>query len=129
MAQFKIYGREEFLREQHARISDVVHAAAVRSLQLPPDKRFQRFFPLAGWQLVAPADRSERYLIIEAYLFTGRSLAARKALIRALLDDLSRELALAPNDIEVTLFESPRENWGIRGQHGDELQLNYKVDV
>lgn len=129
MAQFKIYGRETFLREQHARISEVVHAAAVRNLQLPPDKRFHRFLPLADWQLVAPADRSERYLIIEAYMFTGRSVAARKALIRALMDDLSRELALSPNDVEITLFESPRENWGIRGQHGDELQLDYKVDV
>jgi phenylpyruvate tautomerase PptA (4-oxalocrotonate tautomerase family) len=129
MAQFKIYGREEYLREQHARISDLVHGAAVRTLGLPLDKRFQRFLPLAGWQLVAPADRSERYLIIEAYLFTGRSLATRKALIRTLLDDLGRELALSPNDIEVTLFESPRENWGIRGQHGDELQLSYAVDV
>lgn len=128
MAQFKIFGREEFLREQHARISDVIHAAAVRSLALPPDKRFHRFLPLAAWQLVAPADRSERYLIIEAYMFTGRSVATRKALIRELLDDLSRELALSPDDIEITLFESPRENWGIRGQHGDELQLNYKVN-
>jgi hypothetical protein len=53
----------------------------------------------------------------------------RKALIRAVLDDLSGELALSPNDIEITLFESPRENWGIRGQHGDELQLNYKVEI
>jgi phenylpyruvate tautomerase PptA (4-oxalocrotonate tautomerase family) len=129
MAQFKIYGREDFLHEQHARISELVHGAAVRSLGLPPAKRFQRFLPLAEWQLVAPADRSERYLIIEAYLFTGRSVAVRKGLIRALLDDLSRGLALSPADIEVTLFESPRENWGIRGQHGDELQLDYKVDV
>jgi phenylpyruvate tautomerase PptA (4-oxalocrotonate tautomerase family) len=129
MAQFEIYGREEYLREQHARISELVHGAAVRTLGLPPDKRFQRFLPLASWQLVAPADRSERYLIIEAYLFTGRSSTTRKALIRALLDDLSRELMLSPNDIEVTLFEAPRENWGIRGQHGDEPQLSYPVDV
>ncbi|MEM6432015.1 MAG: tautomerase family protein, partial [Deinococcota bacterium] len=26
-------------------------------------------------------------------------------------------------------FETPKENWGIRGQLGDELSLNYKVDV
>jgi phenylpyruvate tautomerase PptA (4-oxalocrotonate tautomerase family) len=129
MAQFKIYGREEFLREQHVRISELVHGAAVRSLGLPSDKRFQRFLPLAAWQLISPTDRSERYLIIEAYMFSGRSVATRKALVRALLDDLSRELSLSPNDIEVTLFESPRENWGIRGQHGDELQLGYQVDV
>jgi phenylpyruvate tautomerase PptA (4-oxalocrotonate tautomerase family) len=117
------------LVEQHVRISQLVHAAAVRNLGLPLDKRFQRFLPLESWQLVAPADRSERYLIIEAYLFAGRSLSVRKALIRALLDDLTRELALSPNDVEITLFESPRENWGIRGVSGDELALSYRVEV
>ena len=129
MAHFKIYGRQEHLRSQHARISDVLHEAAVRTLALPQDKRFHRFLPLEAWQLVAPQDRSERYLIIEAYMFTGRSVAVRKALIRAVLDDLSRELSLATADLEITLFESARENWGIRGQHGDELMLNYKVDI
>jgi phenylpyruvate tautomerase PptA (4-oxalocrotonate tautomerase family) len=129
MAQFKIYGRSEFLREQHQRLSDVIHAAAARTLQLPESKRFQRFLPLEPWQLVAPADRSARYLIIEAHMFTGRTVETRKALIRALMDDLSRGLSLSPDDIEITLFESPRENWGIRGQHGDELALAYKVEV
>lgn len=126
---FKIYGRDEQLQTQHQRISDVIHQAAVRTLKAPPEKRFHRFFPLAAWQLVAPNDRSERYLIIEVNMFSGRTLETRKALIRALMDDLARELSLSPNDIEVTLFESPRENWGIRGQHGDEMTLNYKVEV
>jgi phenylpyruvate tautomerase PptA (4-oxalocrotonate tautomerase family) len=129
MAQFKIYGRAEYLRAEHRRISDVLHGAALRTLQLPPDKRFHRFIPLESWQLVAPVDRSERYLIIEAVMFTGRSTAVRKALIRAVMDDLSQHLSLDPNDIEITLLESPRENWGIRGQHGDEMQLPYKVEV
>jgi phenylpyruvate tautomerase PptA (4-oxalocrotonate tautomerase family) len=129
MAQIKIYGHADFLRAEHARISEFVHGAAQRTLQLPPDKRFQRFLPLEPWQFVAPPDRSPRYLILEVILFTGRSLAVRKALIRALMDELSQGLGLSPNDIEVTLLESPRENWGIRGQHGDEMALNYKVEV
>lgn len=129
MAQFKIYGRIEFLRAEHRLISDVLHGAAIRTLQQPSDKRFHRFIPLEAWQLVAPPDRSERYLIIEALLFSGRTLAVRKALIRAVMDDLSHQLSLSPNDIEITLIESPRENWGIRGKHGDELQLTYKVEI
>jgi phenylpyruvate tautomerase PptA (4-oxalocrotonate tautomerase family) len=129
MAQIKIYGHAEFLRAEHARISELVHGAAQRTLQLPADKRFHRFLPLEPWQLVTPPDRSPRYLILEVILFTGRSLAVRKALIRALMDELSKGLAVSANDIEVTLLESPRENWGIRGQHGDEMVLNYKVEV
>jgi phenylpyruvate tautomerase PptA (4-oxalocrotonate tautomerase family) len=129
MAQFKIYGREEYLRTNHLRISDLLHAAAVRTLKLPSDKRFHRFLPLAGWQLVTPADRSESYLIIEVIMFTGRSSEARKAFLRTLMEELSQGLSIGTTDIEITILEAPRENWGIRGQCGDELVLNYKVEI
>jgi phenylpyruvate tautomerase PptA (4-oxalocrotonate tautomerase family) len=129
MAQFKIYGHRSYLEASHAAISDVVHGAAVRALKLPADKCFHRFIALESWQMVAPSDRSECYLIIEVVMFTGRSVEVRKDLARALMDDLSRCLELHPNDIEVTILESPRENWGIRGQHGDELALSYKVEI
>jgi len=129
MAQVKIYGRTSFLLAAHAKIGEVVHQAAVRTLKLPADKRFQRFIGLDDWQLVAPPDRSEQYLMIEVLMFSGRSVATRKAFVRALLDDLTRELDLSPLDVEVTLIESPRENWGIRGQHGDELTLPYPVEL
>lgn len=129
MAHFKIYGREEHLREKHAQISELIHAAALRTLKLPSDKRFHRFLPLAEWQLIAPADRSARYLNIEVVMFSGRTVEVRKALIRALMDELTAGLGLSPADVEITIFESPRENWGIRGQHGDEMQLSYKVEI
>lgn len=129
MAHFLVYGRSEFLRGNHGRISDVLHEAAVRTLGLPPDKRFHRFLPLEAWQLVAPSDRSERYLIIEVHLFSGRSLATKKELVRAMMDDLSRALLLSAPDVEVVLFEAPREHWGIRGQHGDELSISYRVET
>jgi phenylpyruvate tautomerase PptA (4-oxalocrotonate tautomerase family) len=129
MAQFKIYGRKSFLLAAHQKIGDVVHQAAVRTLKLPADKRFQRFLGLDDWQLVAPPDRSAQYLLLEVLMFSGRTVETKKALVRALMDDLTRELDLSAADVEVTIVESPRENWGIRGQHGDELALNYKVDV
>lgn len=129
MAQFKIYGQESFLRTAHAQVSEIVHGAAVRSLQLPQDKRFHRFIALEPWQLVAPADRSERYLIIEVIMFSGRSTEVKKELLRALMGDLTRELGLHPNDVEVTILESPREHWGIRGHTGDDLALSYKVEI
>ena len=129
MAQFKIYGRTEHLRSVHVKLGELIHDAAVRTLKLPTDKRFQRFIALEDWQLIAPKDRSERYTLIEVLMFSGRSPETRKALLRALMDDIASGLEIAPTDIEITIIESPRENWGIRGQTGDELALNYKVDV
>jgi hypothetical protein len=128
MAHFIVYGRHAWLREASTVLSDTLHAAAQRTLGLPADKRFHRFVPLEAWQMVAPADRSERYLIIEVHMFAGRTPATRKGLVRAVIDDLGAALSLAPVDVEITIFESARENWGIRGQHGDEMKLPYEVN-
>ena len=62
-------------------------------------------------------------------MFSGRSRDAQGARARADGRPLASELGLIATDIEITIFESPRENWGIRGQHGDELVLNYKVEI
>ena len=129
MAQFKIYGRLTYLRQVHRELGDLIHAAAVRTLQLPADKRFHRFIGLEDWQLVAPPDRSDRYLILEVLMFSGRSAATKKALVAALMAELPAGLGLSATDLEITLVESPRENWGIRGQHGDDLPLGYKVEI
>jgi len=31
--------------------------------------------------------------------------------------------------VEITLSETPRHNWAIRGAAGDELDLDYRVEV
>lgn len=37
--------------------------------------------------------------------------------------------ALRPRDIEVTITETPRANWSIRGLLAHELDLPYRVDL
>lgn len=32
-------------------------------------------------------------------------------------------------EIEKVFFETPKHNWGIRGLPGNELQIDYKVNV
>jgi hypothetical protein len=46
-----------------------------------------------------------------------------------LFERIGSQLQISMNDIEITIFETPRHNWGIRGQSGDELELSYKVTV
>ena len=36
---------------------------------------------------------------------------------------------LSVEDLEIIIIESPPQNWGIRGVSGDELSLDYRVDV
>ena len=62
-------------------------------------------------------------------MFEGRSIEAKKSLIRLIFANIKREVGIEPQDIEITINETPKQNWGIRGLCGDELVLGYKVDV
>jgi hypothetical protein len=130
MAQFKVYGFADVLRPRRAAVSDAIHASAVTVLGLPEDKRFHRFFPLEPDDFVVPTGRSQDYTIIEVVLFEGRTVETKKAFVRDLFVRFADELLISPTDLEITLLESPRHNWGIRGLPGDELtDLTYPVDV
>jgi 4-oxalocrotonate tautomerase family enzyme len=128
MAQILIYSRREHLSGRQQAISDVLHGCVTAALGLPADKRFHRFIALEAEDFIHPADRSERYTIIEISLFEGRSVETKKQLIRAIFERFERELGIARQDVEITLHETPKHNWGIRGLPGDELALAYKVE-
>jgi len=128
MAQFKIYARRTQLAANRAAISDAIHACVTSVLGLPPEKRFHRFIAMEEGDFIHPADRSSRYTIIEVSLFSGRTVETKKAFIRALFLQLEKQAGLSPQDVEITLQEWPKENWGIRGQPADELALNYRVE-
>ncbi|MET0027961.1 MAG: tautomerase family protein [Candidatus Thiodiazotropha sp.] len=129
MAQVKIYARKEHIEIHRDKLSEAIQASLVEALDYPPEKRFQRFIPLDAADFIYPDDRSHEYTIIEISLFQGRSLSAKNALIRALYRNIAAACAIQDQDVEITLFETPREHWGIRGVTGDELTLNYKVEV
>jgi phenylpyruvate tautomerase PptA (4-oxalocrotonate tautomerase family) len=129
MAQIKIYGTTAHLDRIKAALSDTIHACAVEALGLPAEKRFHRFFPLEPGDFYYPAGRTEQYTIVEVSMFEGRSIEAKKQFIRMLFDRLQQSVEIAPEDIEITIFETPRHNWGIRGVPGDELALSYQVEV
>ncbi len=129
MAQIKIFGLREHLDPIKRRLSDVIHSCVVDALQYPPDKRIHRFFLLERSDFIYPSDRSERYTIVEFSMFEGRSVEAKKQLIRLMFERVERECGIAAQDLEMTIFETPKHNWGFRGLPGDEHNLNYKVKV
>ena len=129
MAQVKIYGEKERLRAARTALSEIVHRVNRRVLGLPEDKRFHRFIGLEAEDFLHPPDRSPAYLILEISLFEGRAPETKKALLKALMAEVSEGLGIAVEDVEITIFETPKANWGIRGQTGDELALTYKVEV
>ncbi len=129
MAQVKIYGERGHLSAARQRLSDAIHGCLMDALSLPPEKRFHRFMPLDRDDFLHPADRSGAYTIIEISMFEGRTPEAKRRLLTLLMDRIPTEVGISAQDLEITLFETPQANWGIRGSTGDQLALNYKVSV
>jgi len=127
MPQTKIYENADFIQQNRKVLSTIIHSCVVDALNYPPEKKFQRFFPLQAEDFEYPSDRTEKYIIIEILMFAGRTVEAKKNLYRLLFERLKEQLGIAPLDIEIILIETPSHNWGIRGVAGDELNLSYVV--
>jgi phenylpyruvate tautomerase PptA (4-oxalocrotonate tautomerase family) len=129
MAQVKIYGLRAHLDKVRDGLSDCIHDCLIEALGLPEEKRFHRFIGLADEDFQYPSDRGVGYTIIEISMFEGRTTEAKKRLIHLLFARCGQRLALDPNDLEITISETPRANWGIRGRPGDEIELSYPVTI
>lgn len=129
MAQIKIYGRKKALKNIKSRLSDTIHDVIVDVLKFPKDKRYHRFIALDDEDMIFPDDKSKSYMIIEIMMMSGRSQETKKQLIRTLFQEIEKELSISINDVEICIIESPACNWGFRGQCGDEIALNYKVEI
>ena len=129
MAQVKTYGLKGRLDPVKEEMSEVIHSCVMDALSFPEDERAHRFFGLDADDFYYPAGRTERSTIVEIGMFEGRSIDAKKRLIRLLFERAQKEIGLAPADLEVTITETPKHNRGFRGQPGDEIGLNHKVEV
>lgn len=129
MAQVKIFGIKESLNQHREALSKTIHQCVMEALEFPADKRAHRFFPMDKENMLCPSDRSEAYTIIEITMMTGRSELTRKKLIRLLFDRIEVQVGIKQQDVEICIYESAPCNWGFRGFHGDEIQLNYSVNI
>jgi len=129
MPQIKIYGLQKNIEPKRFALSDAIQVALRLAIGTPNEKRFQRFIILEPENFIFPSDRTSDYLIIEIIMFEGRSVETKKKLIRTLQEKITQTTDIRPQDIEITLIETPKANWGIKGMIGDELALNYKVDI
>ena len=129
MAQVKIYGLDTQLNPIKEQLSEVIHGCVVEALQFPRDKRFHRFFPMKAEDMYYPDNRSHAYTIIEISMIEGRTKETKKRLIQLLFERLRKELRFKAVDIEILITEAPAYHFGFRGMTGDEMLLDYKVEV
>ncbi|EDX87815.1 hypothetical protein S7335_5525 [Synechococcus sp. PCC 7335] len=129
MVQVKITGSADALNPIKSKLSDIIHSCLQEAIGTPEEKRFQRFYPLDAENFYYPKSCSSRYTIIEIIMFEGRSVGAKKRLTSLLFERINQKLEIAVEDIEIAIFDLPKHNWGIRGLPGDELVLNYPINI
>jgi 4-oxalocrotonate tautomerase family enzyme len=129
MAQVVVWAHRSALAGRREALSTAIHGALMAALNYPPEKRFHRFVALDDEDFVHPADRGNDYTIIEISMFEGRSETAKRALISELFRRVGEDIGIPPHSVEITITETPKINWGIRGVNAADLELGYNVDV
>lgn len=129
MSQVKVFGMADKLNPLKQKLSEVIHSCVMDALGMPADKKAHRFFPLEKENMFMPGGRTDAYTIIEISMISGRTVETRKKLIRLLFDRIKDQIGIEHMDLEICIYESPACNWGFRGMHGDEIKLNYEINV
>jgi len=129
MAQVKVYGLRSNLKSIRDELSNAIHNTIVDVLSFPKDKKYHRFIYFEEDDMIFPEDKSKHYTIIEIMMMDGRTTQTKKELIIALFKNIESKLKIKNSDIEICIIESPASNWGFRGLTGDEIKLNYKVNI
>ncbi|GIQ77865.1 tautomerase [Bradyrhizobium sp. RD5-C2] len=110
-------------------VIEAVQDALLAALKIPDYDRYVVLDLYDDAARIVPTGRSERYTRIEILLFSGRSLAAKRALYSAVVANLAA-LGVPANEIKTVLIEVPSDNWGLRGGlPASEIDLGFKVDV
>ena len=125
-----IYGIDKHLNPIKSQLSEVIHGCMQSVLGMPEDKRAHRFIPLAKEDFFYPGGRTDCYTVIEINMMKGRKPETQKTLIKALFKEIESALGINPIDIEITIKEQEKYQWGFRGITGDEASdLKYNVEV
>jgi 4-oxalocrotonate tautomerase len=97
-------------------VSDAIQGAMAETINVPADDRFQIIQEHASETLVADRrylgiERSDDVVFIQITLNVGRTLEQKRALYRAIADNLAASPGLRREDVLISLVEVPKENW------------------
>jgi 5-carboxymethyl-2-hydroxymuconate isomerase len=82
----KVYGIRGHLDKVQTKLSETIHDCVVEALRFPRDKRAHRFFHMDPEDMLYPEGRTDAYTIVEITMIEGRSVEAKKQLIRLLFE-------------------------------------------
>lgn len=110
---------------------EAVHSALREAFRILPGDRNVRLIAHEPHRFDCPPGRShpQLYTHISIDAFAGRSLDAKRALYRGIVENL-KGIGIPEDHVKVLLREIPRENWGVRGgQAGCDVDLGFQIEV
>ena len=90
MPNVTIEVRKRYTKEQEVAIIDAVHAALMEGIKTPEWDKTIRLIVHEPHRFATPPQKDERYTLVEVDLFPGRSLNAKKAFYRAIVNNLGK---------------------------------------
>ena len=131
MPHVLIETRKEYPEAEEVALMDAVHGALQRAFRIPAKDRHVRLLVHQPHRFAVPPDKDqpERFVQVTIDAFAGRSIDAKRALYREIVDGLAA-LGIPPDHISILLREAPLENWGIRGGvAASDVDLGFEVNV
>ncbi len=106
--------------EYRRTLGDIVYRAMIDVINVPEDDKFQIITEHAPEELnVAASYLGNRYssnlIVIQITLNAGRSVEAKKAFYRRVVDDIHKQLKMRREDVVINLVEVAKENWSFGG--------------
>ena len=123
--------RQQYSLETEQGIMEAVHSALRECFKILPGDRNVRLVVHQPHRFQCPPDRDqpEFYTHISIDCFAGRSLEAKRALYKTIVNNLAT-FGIPANHIKILLREITPENWGIRGGHAAcDIELGYELKV
>jgi 4-oxalocrotonate tautomerase len=98
------------------KIGDAIHRALVDTVGVPARDRFQLLTEHEPGDLIYDSNylgiaRTADLVVVQITLSVGRTLAQKRALYRAIAENLGKAVGLRPEDAWINLVEVPKENW------------------
>jgi phenylpyruvate tautomerase PptA (4-oxalocrotonate tautomerase family) len=108
---------------------DAIHPALVEVLRVPPETSSCVSSNIRATISSSQGGMSEKFTRTEIEMFAGRSIDAKRALYREIVQSLM-PFGVPPNDIKIALIEVPKENVGFRGgKAACDVELGYTILV
>ncbi|BBY35013.1 tautomerase family protein [Mycolicibacter minnesotensis] len=123
--------RRHYSQAEEVAIIDAVHSALVTAFQIPAKDKNVRLVVHEPHRFAVPAQlaQPEFRTLVSIDCFSGRSVEAKRLLYAGIVENLA-ELGIPGDHVMITLHESDRDNWGIRGgQAASDVDLGFTVQV